>query len=209
VEPGPAEASASAEAGAEGALWRIGATGRKLSRLAGRAGAGGLPDEHGGRCHGDDAVSAGEGGDDLGGGGGVEGLDRALWGAPGVVHGLEECVCAGAERGRADAGRSAGDAVWADVPGAGDRDLGGEFTPGERAGGEESRDASRPFGEEVAAERDWYARPRQSLLGGGVLPAAQRSVRTDGGGAGGRSPAQPWGEEVGKDLPAGNRTGAE
>ena len=37
--------------------------------LAGRAGAGGLPDEHGGRCDGDDAVPAGEGGDDLGGGG--------------------------------------------------------------------------------------------------------------------------------------------
>lgn len=37
-----------AQAGAQGAFWGIGAVGRELSRLAGRAGAGGLPDEHGG-----------------------------------------------------------------------------------------------------------------------------------------------------------------
>src|SRR5208282_2075527 len=145
VEPGPAAARASAEAGAEGALWGVGAAGRKLSPLAGRARAGRLPDEHGGRCDRDDAVSAGEGGDDLGGGRGAEGLDRALRGAPGVVHGLEERVGAGAECAGAAAGRGASDAVWADVPDAGDRDLGGEFPPGERAGGEKSRDASGPF----------------------------------------------------------------
>src|SRR5208282_3630439 len=131
VEPGPAAARASAEAGAEGALWGVGAAGRKLSPLAGRARAGRLPDEHGGRCDRDDAVSAGEGGDDLGGGRGAEGLDRALRGAPGVVHGLEERVGAGAECAGAAAGRGASDAVWADVPDAGDRDLGGEFPPGE------------------------------------------------------------------------------
>src|SRR5208282_5659081 len=75
VEPGPAAARASAAAGAEGAVWGVGATGRQLSRLAGRARAGGLSDEHGGRCDRDDAVSAREGRDDLGGGGGAEGLD--------------------------------------------------------------------------------------------------------------------------------------
>src|SRR5271157_171133 len=209
VEPGPAAARASAAAGAEGAVWGVGAIGWQLSRLAGRAGAGRLPDEHGGRCDGDDALSAREGGDDLGGGGGAEGLDRVLRGAQGVVHGLEECVCAGAERRGTDAGRGAGDAVWAHVPGAGDRDLGGEFTPGERAGGEKSRDASGPFGEEAAAEKDWNARGRQSLLGRGVLPAAQRSLCAAGGGAGGRPLTEPRSEEAGEDLPAGNRTGAE
>src|ERR1017187_3134856 len=140
---------------------------------------------------------------------GGEGLDGGLRGARGVVHGLEECLRARAQRGRADAGRGASDAVWADVPEVRDRDLGGEFTPGERAGGEKSRDASGPFGEEAAAEEDPYVRRRQSLFGGRVLPATQCSIRADGGGAGGRSPAESGGEKVGEDLPAGNGTGAE
>src|ERR1035441_9428430 len=56
----------------KGALGEVGALDGSFHD---RAGAGRLPDEHGGRCDGDDAVSTGEGGDDLGGGGGTEGLD--------------------------------------------------------------------------------------------------------------------------------------
>jgi len=43
-----------------------------------------------------------------------------LRGAASAVHGLEERVCTGAQRGRAPARRSAVDTVWADVSGAGD-----------------------------------------------------------------------------------------
>src|SRR2546422_10093936 len=82
----------------------------------------------------------------LGGGGGVAGLDRALRGAGGLIRGLEESVQAvchgagGAERGRAD------HAVWAHVREAGDRVDRGQFAAGQGAGGADSRDASGPAG---------------------------------------------------------------
>jgi transposase len=48
MEPGAKRASASAQAGTQGALWGVGAVGWKFPRLAGRARSAGLSDEHGG-----------------------------------------------------------------------------------------------------------------------------------------------------------------
>jgi len=95
-------------------------------------------------------VSARKGGDDLGGGGVLRAWIEC-YGAPRALYtDWKNVYVREPNAGRAQAGRGAGDAVWADVPDAGDRDLGGEFTAGEGAGGEESRDASGPFSEEVA-----------------------------------------------------------
>jgi len=121
VEPGPAAARASAAAGAEGAVWGVGATGRQLSRLAGRARPGGCLMNMVDDATGTTLCRRGRR-RRSGGGGGAEGLDGLLRGAPGVVHGLEEWDVREPKAG-SGCGRGAGDAVWADVPGAGDRDL--------------------------------------------------------------------------------------
>jgi len=96
VEARTEKAGAAAEGGAEGAFGEVSTTGRKLSRLAGRAGAAGLPDEQGGST-GTTLCRMGE--------------EETIWAAVGVVrawiecygvpqalHGLEERVCAGAQR---------------------------------------------------------------------------------------------------------------
>src|ERR1700730_13935779 len=60
------------------------------------------------------------GGDGLGGGGSVARLGQEIRHTGGAVYGLEECVCARGEHEGAVARGGAGDAVWADVPTAGD-----------------------------------------------------------------------------------------
>src|SRR5579863_644666 len=82
----------SAAAGATAALWGVGADGRKFSRLVGGARSGRLPDEHDRRCDQRGGVAAGRGGDDLGGGEHVAGVDRKARSAAGAVCGLEERV---------------------------------------------------------------------------------------------------------------------
>src|SRR5207302_9264109 len=100
-----ATGTVSAATRSQGTLRRVGAVGRKVSPVAGRAWAARLSDAHGrwrdehgrGLVHG--------GGVDLGGGGGVAALDRALWGAASAVHGLEERLCAPTRCPGAHAGR--------------------------------------------------------------------------------------------------------
>ena len=121
--------------GSEGALWGVGANGRKFSRLVGRAGAGGLPDEHGGRCD--------QGGEFGWGRRRRSGRRRGCCGRGSRNTGCRRrctrigrmCMC-GRPRAGAAAGRRAGDAVWADVREAGDRDHRGEFAAGQGAGGD-------------------------------------------------------------------------
>src|SRR5215471_3817971 len=76
MEPGAAEAAASAKAGSEGALWGEGADGRELPPLAGGAGPGRVLDGPGRRCDEHHAGALGPGGDDLGGGGRLASLGR-------------------------------------------------------------------------------------------------------------------------------------
>src|SRR5579871_4495723 len=75
MEPGAAAATAPASAGAQGALWRVGADGRELSRVAGGSRSARMSDGSGGRRDEHDAGAVGGGRNDLGGGGGVARLD--------------------------------------------------------------------------------------------------------------------------------------
>src|ERR1700732_4853926 len=122
VEPGAEAPAASAAARAQAALWRTGADGRQLSRLARRTRSAGLPDGHGGRRHRRHAGAAGKGGDDLGGSAHAARLDRALWRAAGDLCGLEESVQARAHVAGTAAGRRAGHAVRTHVREAGHPD---------------------------------------------------------------------------------------
>ena len=87
---------------------------------------------------------------------------------------------------------------------------GGEFTAGEGAGGEESRDASGPFGEEAAAERDRQHAGANVYLEKEYLPehngrfarARRRGRKTIIGVA-------PSGRELDQDLPVGDRADDE
>src|ERR1019366_3474651 len=92
VESATQAETVSAAAGAAAAFWGIGADGRKFSRLVGGARFGGLPDEHDRRRDQRGGVTAGRGGDDLGGGEHVAGVDREKRSAAGAVRGWEERV---------------------------------------------------------------------------------------------------------------------
>jgi len=70
-------------------------------------------------------------------------LGQEIWHPGGVVYGLEECVCTRSERERAIAGSGAGDAIWADVPAAGDSHHRRQFATSERSGGEETMAPTR------------------------------------------------------------------
>src|SRR3989442_163312 len=207
VEPRAEAAATPAKTRSQGALWGDGADGRELPPLAGGAGPGRLSDGPGRRRHEHHAGALGGGRDDLGRGGGVAGLDRALRGAGGLIRGLEESVQAvchgagGAERGRAD------HAVWAHVREAGDRVDRGQFAAGQGAGGADSRDASGPAGEEAATAADRHPRPGQRLFGGGVSAGTQSPLCAPGRPRGGLSPAGAGRGGVGQDLPSGERAG--
>ena len=91
-------------------------------------------------------------GNDLDGGGSAAGMDRAIRGTGGVVHGLENGVCQRGDRAATPARRGIRDAVRADVPAAGDSNHRGQFCSGERPGGAQSWHSSGPAGEEIAAQ---------------------------------------------------------
>jgi transposase len=75
------------------------------------------------------------------------GEEETIWAAVGVLkawigrYGVPQALYTDWKNVYVREPNAAGDAVWAHVPAAGDWDSGGGFAAGERAGGEESRDA--------------------------------------------------------------------
>src|SRR5271157_1644123 len=126
---------------------------------------------------------------DLGGGGSVAALDRALRRAASLVHGLEERVRATAECRRAGARRTGGDAVWADVRRAGGSHHCGQFAASEGTGGAGARHASGSAGKETSAGRDSELRAGQCLSGEALSCRTQPALRARGGGRIRLSPA--------------------
>src|SRR5258706_331851 len=168
-----------------------------------------LSDAHGGRRH-DYGVGAVLGRrNDLGGGGCVAPLDRALRGARSVVYGLEKRLCASPQRAGADAGRTRGDAVWTHVREAGHSHHRRQFAASERAGGAGARHASGPAGEEVAAGRDRELPPGQCVSGRALSGRAQPTLRAPSGGGGRLSPATAHGTATGRSVLAGGGTSGE
>src|SRR5450631_1418578 len=146
---------------------------------------------------------------DLGGGGSLTALDRALRRAAGLVHGLEKRVRTTAECRRAGARRTGGDAVWADVRKAGHPDYRRQFTASERARGAGTRHAPGSAGEETATSRDPELRPGQRLSGDALSRRTQPALRTRGGGPSRLSPATTDGAATGRSVLAGGRTSGE
>ena len=107
VESGAQTVAPSAAAGAQGAFRRAGAARWQFPLVVRGARAARLLDEPGGRCDRPDARAAGGRRNDLGGGRCVAPVDRGVRRAAGALHGLEECLCAGAECGGAGHGRRA------------------------------------------------------------------------------------------------------
>src|ERR1035437_8783454 len=132
-------------------------------------------------------------------------MDRKVRSAAGALRGLEEPVQArGHVRGTA-AGPRAGDAVWADVREAGDRDHCGRVAAGERASGAQPLHASGPVDQEDEAEEDWHARAGEPLLTAGISAGAQRAVPVRGSGGGELSPPDAERDTVAGGIPAGER----
>src|SRR5260370_40386550 len=115
-------------------------------------------------------------GNDLGSGGSVAALDRALRRAASLVYGLEERVRTAAECRRAGAWRRGGDAVWADVREAGHPDYRGQFAASERTRRTGAWHASGSAGEETAAGRDSELPPSQCVFGVGLTFRAPPAV---------------------------------
>src|SRR5260370_9196801 len=148
-------------------------------------------------------------GNDLGSGGSVAALDRALRRAASLVYGLEERVRTAAECRRAGAWRSGGDAVWADVRETGHPDYRGQFAASERARRTGAWHTSGSAGEETAAGRDRQLRPGQRVSGGALSCRAQPALRPRRGGPSRLSPAAAHGAATGRSVLAGGGTGGE
>jgi hypothetical protein len=98
VEPRPQARAASPATRARGALWRTRSARWQFPRLVQDTRTARLLDEPGGRCDRSDAGSAGGRRNNLGGGRCAAPMDRGVRRAPGALHRLEECVCAGRMR---------------------------------------------------------------------------------------------------------------
>src|ERR1051326_3955896 len=203
MEPGAAAAPAPAAARAQGALWRVGADGRELSRLAGGSRPAGMSDGFGGRRDEHDAGAVGGGRNDLGGGGGIARLDRALRGAAGALRGLEELIQG--EAPGTTVRRRTGDAVRAYVRATGGRDYRRQLTASQGARGASPRHASGPAGEEAAARRDCDTGGGQCVPGGGLPGRAQPALCTPAAEVGGLSSGCTGQGGAGSDLPPAER----
>src|SRR5713226_8799106 len=147
-------------------------------------------------------------GNDLGSGGSVAALDRALRRAASLVYGLEERVRT-AECRRAGAWRTGGDAVWPDVREAGHRDYRGQFAASERTRRTGAWHASGSAGEETAAGRDRELRPGQCVSGRALSCRTQPALRARGSSPSRLSPATTDGAATGRSVLAGGGTGGE
>src|ERR1035438_209809 len=145
-------------------------------------------------------------GNDLGGGGSVAALDRALRSAAGLVHGLEKRIRAAPECRRARAWRTGGNAVWEDVREAGYPHHRRQFATSQRAGGAGPWHASGSAGEETPAGRDRELRPGQCVSGEALSRRAQPPLRARGSGLSRLSPASAHGAATGRSLLAGGGT---
>jgi helix-turn-helix protein len=143
--------------------------------------------------------------DHLGSGRCAARVDRAVRRPLGTVRGLEELVQAASQfagaftRGRTD------HAVWAHVREAGDRGDRSEFAGSQGKNRADARHASRPAGEETAAEADPQSRSGECVPAEGISARTQPAVRPCGGEVGRLPPAGTAGCGTGSDFPAGER----
>src|ERR1035437_5480672 len=134
--------------------------------MAGRTRTARVFDESGGRRHRNYVVPDGRAGNDLGRRRSLERLDGEVWSAAGAVYGLEKRVREGADAKRNIARNARPDAVWADVPSAGNQNHRGQFAAGQGPCGAQSRHASGPAGGKTAAPADRHARGSEPGTGG-------------------------------------------
>src|SRR6516225_7966589 len=198
-------ATASATPGTQRTFWRAGADGWKLSRLVGGARTGRLFDRYGRRRHQHNVGATRRARDHLGGSGRVACMDRALWGAIGVVRGLEELVQAGSHGAGAVARGTTDHAVWSHVRKVGDRADCGQFAAGQGTCGAGARDASGSTGEETTAEGDQPARSGQRVSRTGVFAGTQPAICAGGRKTGRLSSTCAASCGVGSHFPFGER----
>src|SRR5713101_6267619 len=113
--------------------------------MAGRTRPARVPDEPGGRRHLGHAVLYGRTGNQLGGGGGVGGLEGRVRRVALVLYGLQKRLRARANSEGVVARTFQPDAVWTDVRATGNQDYCGRLAGGQGSGGAQSWHASGPL----------------------------------------------------------------
>src|SRR4029077_18948683 len=108
--------------------------------------------------------------------GSVASLDQEIRGSGGAVYGLEERVRSRGEQQRTVAGGGTGDAIWGDVPTAGDSHHRGQLGAGQRPSGKKSRYPPGSAGEENASEENQDPCGGQHISGEGISARAQSAV---------------------------------
>src|SRR5206468_2626758 len=107
-----------------------------------------------------------------------------------ALYGLEERLQAKGYAGRAFAGKGPGDAVWAHVSEAGDKDHCREFAASQGAGRADTWRASGSADQEAAAEEDCQLSGREPVSGKRISAGVQPTLCPGGGKAGGLSRAE-------------------